>query len=248
MLLGPVPVAEGIARCEAARTASGGRPIAVAGLSLILGAFAGMQGRFDDARGLIATAQAIFTELGLTFRLAQSAFVSGRVELVADEPAAAERELRRGYEILESMGEKSYYFPILASLLAAAVCAQGRWQEALALTEVSERAATPGDLAASVHWQAVRGKALCGLGQTEQGETLALESVRLAEESDFLWDRANALMSLAEVLTVRGRGTEAASAIQQALELYELKGIDVSAEKARALLADPVGVGIPRNE
>jgi class 3 adenylate cyclase/tetratricopeptide (TPR) repeat protein len=248
MLLGPVPVPEGIARCEAARTASGGRPIAVAGLSLILGAFAGMQGRFDDARGLIATAQAIFTELGLTFRLAQSAFVSGRVELIADEPAAAERELRRGYEILESMGEKSYYFPILASLLAAAVCEQGRWQEALALTEVSERAATPGDLAANVLWQAVRGKALCGLADTEQGERLALESVRLAEGSDFLWDRANALMSLADVLRVRGRGREAAGAIQQAVELYELKGIDVSAEKARALLADPIGVGIRRNE
>jgi class 3 adenylate cyclase/tetratricopeptide (TPR) repeat protein len=248
MLLGPVPVPEGIARCEAARTASGGRPIAVAGLSLILGAFAGMQGRFDDARGLIATAQAIFTELGLTFRLAQSAFVSGRVELIADEPAAAERELRRGYEILESMGEKSYYFPILAGLLAAAVCEQGRWQEALALTEVSERAATPGDLAANVLWQGVRGKALCGLADTEQGERLALESVRLAEGSDFLWDRANALMSLADVLRVQGRGTEAASAIQQAVELYELKGIDVSAEKARALLADPIGVGIRRNE
>jgi hypothetical protein len=50
------------------------------------------------------------------------------------------------------------------------------------------------------------------------------------------------------VLRVRGRSTEAASAIQQAVELYELKGIDVSAEKARALLADPIGVGIRRNE
>jgi len=238
MLLGPVPVSEGIARCEAARAASGGRPIAVAGLSLILGAFAGMQGRFDDARGLIATAQAIFSELGLTFRLAQSAFVSGRVELLADESAAAERELRRGYEILESMGEKSYYFPILASLLAGAVCAQGRWQEALALTEVSEQSATPGDLAASVLWQAVRGKALSGLGHTEQGERLALESVRLAEESDFLWDRANALMNLADVLMVRGRATQAANAIQQALQLYEQKGIDVSADKARSLLQE----------
>jgi class 3 adenylate cyclase/tetratricopeptide (TPR) repeat protein len=240
MLLGPVPVGEGIARCEAARTASGGRPISVAGLSLILGAFAGMQGRFDDARGLIATAQAIFSELGLTFRLAQSAFVSGRVELLADEPAAAERELRRGYEILESMGEKSYYFPILTALLADAVCAQGRWQEALFLTEVSERSATPGDLAASVLWRAVRGKALCGLGNTEQGEGLARESVRLGEESDFLWDRANALMNLADILTVSGRAADAAGVVQKALHLYEQKGIDVSANRARSLLAEPV--------
>jgi ATP/maltotriose-dependent transcriptional regulator MalT len=96
-----------------------------------------------------------------------------------------------------------------------------------------------------VLWQAVRGKALCGLGNTEQGERLALESVRLAEESDFLWDRANALMNLADVLTVRGRAKEAASAIQQALELYEQKGIDVSADKARSLLAEPVGLGTP---
>jgi len=52
-------------------------------------------------------------------------------------------------------------------------------------------------------------------------------------------------MNLADVLTVRGRATQAASAIQQALGLYEQKEIDVSADKARSLLAEPVALGIP---
>ena len=94
-------------------------------------------------------------------------------------------------------------------------------------------------------WRAVRGKALCGLGNTEQGEGLARESVRLAEASDFLWDRANALMNLADVLTVSGHATDAASVVEKALQLYEQKGIDVSANRARSLLTEPVGPGIP---
>jgi hypothetical protein len=91
----------------------------------------------------------------------------------------------------------------------------------------------------------VRGKALCGLGNTEQGEVLARESVRLADESDFLWDRANALMNLADVLTISGRATEAAILVQHAKQLYEQKGIEVSANRARSLLAEPVGPGVP---
>ena len=33
---------------------------------------------------------------------------SGVVELLADDPVAAERELRRDYETLERMGERNY--------------------------------------------------------------------------------------------------------------------------------------------
>ena len=47
--------------------------------------------------------------------------------------------------------------------------------------------------------------------------------------------RGDCLVTLAEVLATAARPDEARAALEEALELYELKGNLVSAERARAL-------------
>jgi hypothetical protein len=51
-------------------------------------------------------------------------------------------------------------------------------------------------------------------------------------------DRAFSLLDLAEVLRLAGRPSDAAAAIESAIDLFERKGNVVSAERARRLLDD----------
>jgi class 3 adenylate cyclase len=237
MMLGPMPVEEGIRRCEAARGEAEGQLVSRANISVILGALLAMQGRTEEGRRLMALGREVFEDVGLTFRLAQSAYL-GRIELFVDAPELAEKELRRGYEVLKRMGELSYYFPLIAALLAHSIIVQGRALEAVPLTEEAKVGTTAGDRLAQILWRSARAKALGALGQLEAAEVLAREAVDLAEDTDFLWDRAEALMDLSSVLRVRDpASTEWVDVAERALRLYEQKGITVAAEKVRTLLA-----------
>ena len=61
--------------------------------------------------------------------------------------------------------------------------------------------------------------------------------------TDLLDDHAQALADLAEVLRLEGRPEKSASALDEAIHLYEQKGNVVAAGTLRALLAEPpIGV------
>ena len=117
-----------IERCEAIREEVSGDLVATADILQPLAGLHAMEGRFDEARALIAAADAAFEELGRTLGSAVSHHAA-IVELLAGDPVAAERLLRQGYAALEEMGEK----PVLsttAAFLGQALLAQGRHEEA----------------------------------------------------------------------------------------------------------------------
>ena len=66
-----------------------------------------MEGRFDLARELLAEATAIFEELGQTLNSSVS-HLDAIVEMLAGDPAAAEKHLLEGYRALEEMGDKAF--------------------------------------------------------------------------------------------------------------------------------------------
>jgi class 3 adenylate cyclase/predicted ATPase len=185
-----------------------------------------MLGRFDAARDLIGRARALAEELGLeATRAAVLATGSGEIELLAADPAAAERELRPACEALERIGELA----VLAStapLLADALYLQGRDDDALLLTErwAPERLTVPEDVDAQVGWRRVRAKLLARRGDVEAAERLAREATASAARTDRLDLRAHAVADLAEVLRLAGRSEESAAAAQEAIRLYEQKG------------------------
>ncbi|MDX6473737.1 MAG: hypothetical protein QOK22_2553 [Gaiellaceae bacterium] len=229
---GPTPVPEAIGRAaEILEQRGAERRIAASALRSLAGLHA-MQGHFDEARALLARYRGILGELGLRVTAASAAETSGIVELLAGDPVAAERELRWGYAELERMGVKTTRANLVA-VLAEAVHAQGRDDEALAWSEVSERGTAPGDLYPQVRWRSARAKALARLDRLGEAEQLAREAVALAEQTDFLDLHGDAQMALAEVLQATGRLSEAADAIGSALELYERKQNLVSATIAR---------------
>jgi hypothetical protein len=60
--------------------------------------------------------------------------------------------------------------------------------------------------------------------------------VAFAAQSDFLDSHGDALTDLAAVLVIAERPRDAASALEQAIRLYELKGNALSAKRTRARL------------
>ncbi|HWC32476.1 MAG TPA: tetratricopeptide repeat protein, partial [Actinomycetota bacterium] len=233
---GALPVDEGIRRADDVLRRGKGHSLVESVALAAQGTLAAHRGRFDDARALIARSREILAELGQTVMHAATAQDSGRVEMLAGDAVAAEREFRGGYELLERIGERAYLSTI-AALLAEALHEQGRLDEALRFTQVSEEAADPRDLASQISWRMTRAKVLAGRGDHGAAERLARDAVALAAGTDILDTHGDALLSLGEVLREAGRAEEARAAFHDALELYERKGASVRADAAQAILA-----------
>jgi tetratricopeptide (TPR) repeat protein len=120
---------------------------------------------------------------------------------------------------------------------ARALLDQGEAEEARLLTMAAEAAAEP-DIPEQFLWRKARARVLAAQGAGEEAERLAREAVDLAARTDHLEEQADTLLALAEVLRRAGRPAEAATAVRQAVGLYEQKGNTVLAGRAREALPD----------
>jgi class 3 adenylate cyclase len=234
---GPTPVEECVARCEALLGEAAGRhPTVEAALVGTLAGLEAMRGRFDEARALYARQREIHEDLGRPYSVAAWTMVYARVEMLAGDPEAAEAELRRGYEILERMGELGV-LSTLSAYLADALYAQERFEEADHYTRVSEEAATLDDIASQVWWRVTRAKVLARRGDAA-GATLAREAVSLAEPTDDLFLRTRSLLDLAETLRLLDGSGDVTSLLERAAQLAEAKGDVVTARRTQGELAE----------
>jgi class 3 adenylate cyclase/tetratricopeptide (TPR) repeat protein len=233
---GPTPADEGIGRLESILDQGRGDRRVEISVARNRAKLEAMRGRFDAARELVAQAKALAREMGDHVALAGVLRDSSTVEMLADDPMAAERDVRAGYEILERISD----FGHLASFapdLGDAVYAQGRYDEAFRLSEIAERITIEGDADAMVRWRQLRAKTLARRGRHDEAEVFAVEGVRLASLTDYLDVHAHALLGLAEVLQLADRTSEAASALREALDLYRRKG-NTAAEAHGATLLE----------
>lgn len=233
-LFGPTPVPAAIDLCHEIHERVESNPVAAARTFPPMAALHAMAGDFDEARRLIRAGDEVLAEVGgMQSAVGQE---EALVEMLAGRPAAAETRLRAGCERLEEMGERALLAGS-AAMLAQALFAQERYEEAAGLCRLSEESAAEDDLSAQVGWRAVRAKLLAGEGRQREGEALAAQAVTLAERTDFLTVHAEALLDLGAVLRDGGQPDEAEAATRAALDLYRRKGDVVSTERARSLLA-----------
>ena len=232
---GPTPVGEAIRRCEEELPRASSDQVLEARLLVVLAGLHAMRGSFGEARELYARSKGLLEELGQQLQMAVHTLVRGVAELLADDPVAAEQELRWGCNTLEQMSERAG-LPTLRAVLAEALLQQGRLGEAEELVELSEHGSAPRDIAAQVQWRGMRAKLLARRGDGERAEPLALEAVALAEKTDALNLHAEALGSLAEVLATSGERTRAEAALLESADLYAAKENAVSEARTRAML------------
>jgi class 3 adenylate cyclase/tetratricopeptide (TPR) repeat protein len=194
-----------------------------------------MRGSFDVARGLIARAKELAEQLGLEVSAAGVRCAEAEVELLAGRPAAAERAIRPAVEWLERIGDQGH-FVTQAPVLADALFAQGRGEEAAPLIELAAEWAMVDDMDAQIGWRRTQAKLLAHRSHFENPERLAREAIELAGRTDFLDVHARALEDLAEVLCLAGRPQESLAELEHAISLHEQKGNVASAARTRALL------------
>jgi hypothetical protein len=242
---GPTPADEGIRGCREVLDRARGDTKATSSALFCQAAFEAGLGRFDEARALFARAGGMLDDLGLAvWRAGPFAQFRGWAELLAGDPAAAERELAAAADTLRQIGEVSWLSSVLG-ILAEAVDLQGRHDDAEHLVQASLEAAAEDDVYARVLAQCVRAKVLARRGQADEAVRLALAAVGLARAIDFLHLRWHALLCEADVLALAGRAAEALPAIEEAIGVAEAKGNVVGARLARRRLEHPAAEGSP---
>jgi len=197
-----------------------------------------MLGRFDDARAILAEVRAELAERGGGVELATiTGIESAEVELLAGDPSTAAELGAAGCRLLEELGAQSY-LSTAAGTLARALYALDRLDEADAWTVRAEELGASDDAFTQLVWRQVRAKVLARRGQHAESERLAREAVAIGEGTEFVTGQGDANADLAEVLLLGGRRDEAVAALETAIERYERKGNLVSAQRARARLAE----------
>jgi class 3 adenylate cyclase/tetratricopeptide (TPR) repeat protein len=229
-LHGPTPVEEAIRRCEEIVGRELGDRQAEGLVLCAMSHLEALRGELPRARELYPQARALLEDVGDRVVAASTSLDSAAVELLAGDGEAAEAQLRRDYETLESLGEK-YILPTVAAMLAEALYTQGQDEEALAFTITAEKLGAPDDVDAQALWRCVRAKVLSRQGRLEEAESLARAAIDLLEQTDALLMQANALSDLGEMLKLAGRDAEARAALEAAAELYVRKGSQAPAAR-----------------
>jgi class 3 adenylate cyclase/ketosteroid isomerase-like protein/tetratricopeptide (TPR) repeat protein len=249
-LWGPAPIVRASGRCldvvRILRMTPGDRHVEAVALrcQAVLEA---MRGRAASAREILASGRATLEELGLSLELHELGLHLGIVELLAGEPAEAERHLIAARDGLFDLGA-GVGAAQAAALLARALIEQGRDDEAIEQSRLAEDHAG-GDLKTTITWCGARAQVLARRGEHEEALALAQRAVDLAEPTDALADKADALLALARVLLAAGRAPTAAATAAAARELYAAKGHTVGVAQASELGGDgqPAQPGAPRS-
>lgn len=207
------------------------------------------RGRSAAARRMIDVARRTVSEFGLRHAVLEVEQFAGTVELLCDDPIAAEGHLRLAYNGFRRMGLDSDTAET-AALLGVAVLELDRDAEADELCAESQSLAGHA-LKASIAWRTLRARLLSRGGQHDAARRMAESAVALAERTDALVDHGDACLALARVLDAASDEAGARGAAERAAGLYERKGAVALADKASALSgadgdpAAPVAIGVP---
>jgi ATP/maltotriose-dependent transcriptional regulator MalT len=175
-------------------------------------------------------------ELGQRTLHASMSMNAGWIALLAGEPERAEAELREGVQVLEAGGERGT-MSTASAVLAEVLYQLGRYDEAEEWTRRSERAASPEDVLSQALWRSTRAKVLARRGDAEHALRLSAEAVDWVRRSDGLPPLGDCLVGRAEVLRQLGHPDDARVVLEEALAVYERKGIVPSIERTQTLLA-----------
>ncbi len=246
LLLGPTPVPQAIAECEALLADGLNDRLTECQIMCTLAQLKAMRGDLAQARDLYRRSRATLRDMGQGVFAASTGLDLLLVELHGGDLGRAEREVRGDFEFLTSVGE-TYALSTLAALLSRVVRDQGRDEEALALSRTAEAASAADDLDSQALWRSIRAPIVARSGQPALAEELARTAVDMVLMTEAPNIKADALSELASVLHLCGKRDEARQAAGQAISLYDQKGNIVSANRQRALieaLDGGVGTGL----
>ncbi len=197
-------------------------------------------GRLADARAAIARIQSVYDRSEAEIRWAMGATSAGHVEQIAGDAAAAEHHLQEAYETYRAMGEQGYLSTV-AGVLAEALYAQGRLDEARQMTEETQAAAAPSDIDAQARWRSVRAKVLARSSQFPAARILLDEAAELVSPTSWAALQAETLLARAEVDRLAGAPEQAEASLGAALRISQDRHATLLSDRTAAALASLTG-------
>jgi class 3 adenylate cyclase/tetratricopeptide (TPR) repeat protein len=231
---GHLSAAEGLPKCEALLEEYGGTSLE-GSLRLAYGNYLSLVGRMEEAFEQMSRGRELLREFGEDLRAAGAAMTLGYAALRSGRFEEAEAFAREGMDALEPFNERGYT-ATMAGVLAEALYRLGRFDEAARYCELARDIGFADDLEVQVRWRYIYAKVLAQRKAFDQAEKLARESVARAALTDWYLVHADALIGLADVLSLAGRDEEAVPFLREALELYERKQAVFDVERTRERL------------
>jgi len=224
---------DGVLALQALAEEAHDAPVAVSDVSESLGTLRLFLGDVDEARALFTEADRQKREMGRTLPLAHSSQQLGMLERLVGNAAESERILREGVTVLTEASSSAV--SIVAAFHAESLYDLARYDDAdrAAQTAINSWGM---DIASSVIGMRVRAMVSARAGRFDDAERTAREALGTIDETDFIIDRGDARVGLAEVLELAGRREEAIAVARDAFDLYEAKGNVLQAGHARARL------------
>jgi class 3 adenylate cyclase/tetratricopeptide (TPR) repeat protein len=222
-LWGPTPVDDGLELCRLTREETESRATAAA-VTHMEGAFLILRENVSRATlDRVAEAGAVLEELGQVVSRQSARMTVAYPLIYTGEPGLAEEQLRIANEGLRKVDERGFLSTISA-LLALALCAQGRYEEAEPFSRESEEIGAPDDLTTQASWRAARAQILAARGEADAAIAVGREGVDLIDSTDMTTDRTTAHVGLGSAFAIVGRRDEARASFERAGELLSDKG------------------------
>jgi len=239
LVYGPAPVEEAIAWIQASMDRAEGARWAVGGYAGI-GRLRSLQGRFAEARELLARTRAAAEDVGNRHGLASALGALGEVEHLAGNTAEAARLTRESYEAMIATGDRSFASTI-AVALGEVLLDLDEDDEAWRFGTIARDTSSTDDVVSQAGGRAVQARVLSRRGDHASAEALARDAVEIMARTDYLVQHGDVVVHLAHVLRQAGKADEALAAAREATALYERKGATFLVDRTERLLVGWTG-------
>jgi tetratricopeptide (TPR) repeat protein len=221
--IGPATVEETLEAADAALASVSDRRSA-AELRLMRSTALASVGRLDEARVAFREGLAILLELGHRWWAEGMGQLAAFIERQAGDLEAARELLEDSVRAAEAIGERAYSSTTVA-LLADVLCELGRFDEAIAMSQVSQDRSSRDDVMSEVLWRSARGRGLAAQGRAREADALADRALELITATDMVGIHGDIWRHVADMHSILGRAPSVqAAALTEAARLYGAKG------------------------
>jgi len=193
-------------------------------------------GRFDEARRLLAEADALSHEV-LGREHGAVLEWSHHIETLAGDPVAADSYARRSYEWLHGAGDLAHS-STAAGLRAITSLELGHTEDARRFAAECRETSASDDVVNQFIWRSVEARLLAAEGRLDEAVGLIREAAEWAGRTDMLLEQAEIALEEAELYRMAGQIQDASSALRRAREAAERKGATVLVERADRRLTE----------
>ena len=242
LLFGPEPAEEVIAALDQMVASSGNDPRVRAEAEQVTCVMHAMCGRFDQARAIGADARQHLSEVGHGLFLANLAQSTGRVEELAGDLDAAEREYTRSCADLQAIGE-SAYLSTVAGLHALLLARRGKPAPAETALELARTHGSTDDAMTQSLVLQTEGLLAAAVGDADHARAATAAALQ-REPGDQQPDSAGeAYLTAADVEQALGDTSAEREQLAAALALFQAKGNVVRAGEVNSRLQNLVTDG-----